>query len=361
MSDEYSLMFSLSNGVGPKGFQGLLREYGSAKNAWEKVSEEKYRTAGIGKVNFEKFENFKKSFNLTVYNSMLEKARVEFIPYGDKYYPVRLSVINSPPIGLFAKGNKKLLREPNIIGVVGARKITNYGHQVTENLVNALQMSNFVIASGMAMGVDAVAHNTTIEQKGKTIAVLGCGVDCAYPRENQSLYEQILDNNGLIISEYPLGMPANAGTFPARNRIIAGISGSVLITEAAEDSGSLITAEEAIKQGKTVFAVPGPIISQTSGGAIKLLKQGAVMVSSADDILAELGIPSASLRARKNKKMPDNLSKDEKSVYKCIENDEKTVDEISKETKLTANQLSIILSYLELCGIVRNSNGKFSL
>jgi DNA processing protein len=355
------LCFSNAPGVGAITFQKLLKLFGSAEKAWSGSSIE-LKKAGIGEKTYEKFDAFRKTFDIKEYVSKLKKAKVEFIPFGAKEYPERLTKLSTPPIGLYVKGNKELLFAKNLIGVVGARKITSYGTQVTEKLVAELCLSNFVIVSGMALGVDGIAHGTAIENNGATIAVLGCGVDCPYPRENDMLYEKILDSNGLIISEYPLGMPANAGTFPARNRVIAGLSSSVLITEAAEDSGSLITAEHAINQGKTVFAVPGPITSQMSRGALKLLKQGAIMVSSVEDIINELGITKHESRKIKNTDSRfKNLNKDENKIFEVLENEEKTIDELARETKIKSGKLSVILSEMELKGLVSSSSGKFSI
>jgi len=362
MSDNlYSLSFSLAPGVGPKGFQNLLKLAGSAQNAW-KGSSSDFKKAGVGKVNFAKFDGFRREFDIREYLRKLKRARVEFIPFGDKYYPERLKKIESPPIGLFTKGNQKLLIGPQIIAVVGTRKITSYGREVTENLVGELCSSGFVIVSGMALGVDGIGHKSAIDNRGSTIAVLGCGVDCPYPRENEKLYEEILDSNGLIVSEYPLGMPANQGTFPARNRIIAGISMAVLITEAAEDSGSLITAQHAVEQGKKVFAVPGPITSQMSKGTLKLLKQGAVLVQSGEDILDALELKTQNLKLKtitKNLKL-SKLNKQEAKIFEVLENEGRTIDEISKLADVKIGKLSIILSEMELKGLVRSSGGKFS-
>ncbi len=369
-----TLGFSLGNGVGPKRFQSLLKLFGSAKLAWNGGAPE-FKKAGIGGVNFAKFGSFRKEFVLNEYLQKLKNAKVEFIPFGDRLYAESLRKLPDPPIGLFVKGNKKLLLKQNSIGVVGARKITSYGRQVTENLVRELCSADFTIVSGMAMGVDGVAHKSAIENDGSTIAVLGCGVDCPYPKENERLYEEILDSNGLIISEYPLGMPASQGTFPARNRIIAALSQAILITEAAEDSGSLITAEWAIRLNKKVFAVPGPITSQMSRGAIKLLKQGAVLVSSAEDILDELSIknlPAGGQGKKVNIKNTRsinsgqaykilNISKEEEKIIKAIESERLTIDEISKMTKISARKLLVVISGLEMKGIVSQASGKFFL
>ncbi len=357
-----ALAFSNSTGVGPKSYQNLIRLFGSPAKAWQESSQERYKEAGVGKAYYEKFESFRKTFDIKDYLARLKKAKVEFIPFGDKYYPVRLSQIDSPPIGLYIKGNKELLLGKKLIGVVGARKTTSYGFQVTETLVSELVLSGFIIVSGMAMGIDAIAHKTTMENKGETIAVLGCGVDCPYPRENDRLYEEILDSRGLVVSEYPLGMPANPGTFPARNRIVAGISMAVLITEAAEESGSLITAEHAISQGKTVFAVPGPITSQQSRGALKLLKQGAVLVQNAQDILNSLNLKSQISNSEQIDKIKSlKLTKEERKVLDALEGEEKTIDELIRETKIPISQLSVILSGMELAGIISSSNGKFTI
>ncbi|HVZ67001.1 MAG TPA: DNA-processing protein DprA [Patescibacteria group bacterium] len=362
MEENYILGFSNAIGVGPKGFQNLLKVYGSAELAWKEPLEEKYKSAGIGKINYSKFVEFQKTFNISEYLEKLKKTKVEFIPYSAKFYPKKLADIDSPPIGLYIKGNKNLLIESNLLGIVGARKTTTYGIEATISLTNELSDS-FVIVSGLALGIDATAHKTTLENHGRTIAVLGCGVDCPYPRENENLYEEILDYGGLIISEYPLGMKASAGTFPARNRVIAGISEAVLVTEAAVDSGSLITADYAIKQGKTVFAVPGPINSKMSDGTAKLLKNGAVLVTSAQDIFDNLNLKNQApnSKQRLNPKLQNlKLSKEENKIVEVL-NEEKSIDQIVRETKIPMHKLSIILSEMELKGIIKNSGGKINL
>lgn len=361
MEINFFLALSLAPGIGPKRFQNLLKVFGSVQKAWKGNSFE-FKKAEIGEVNFGKFDAFRKTFDINEYLEKLKKARVEFINFSDEHYPARLRKIDTPPIGLFVKGNKKLLLQPNTIAVVGARKITSYGSQVTSTLVSELCSANFIIVSGMALGVDGLAHRSTIDARGSTIAVLGCGVDCPYPRENERLYEEILDSDGLIVSEYWLGTKATRGTFPARNRIIAGISSAVLITEAAEDSGSLITAQHAVEQGKPVFAVPGPITSQMSKGTLKLLKQGAVLVSSVEDILDKLKVKAKGRSASGGKTTIQNLkvSKNEQKILEVLENEERTIDEISNLAKIPTAGLTVILSEMEMKGIVKNSGGKFS-
>lgn len=212
--------------------------------------------------------------------------KVKIIKIADKIYPESLKNIPDPPKVLYCLGNLEVLRKN--IAVVGTRQITKYGQFVTAKLVKELVENNITIVSGMALGVDGVAHRTALENGGKTVAVLGAGVDVIYPREHKDLYNSILESGNLLISEVPPGTLVERKLFPARNRIISGLSEAVLITEAAIDSGSLITARMALEQGKEVLAVPGPITSKYSEGTNYLLKQGAKLVTSVEDILETL-------------------------------------------------------------------------
>ena len=374
--DKYSLAFSVSN-LGPKSFQKLLNKFGSSDRAWN-ATELAYKELGILGLTFNKFEKFRREFDYVQYTGWLKKENVEFIGFSDKRYPEGLKKIENPPIGLFCKGNLELLRYPGftgelrnidsgseaeitrtgtlIIGVVGTRRITQYGRDVTSMLVSDLVKSEVVIVSGLALGVDAMAHHVTLENHGLAIAVLACGVDCCTPSENYSLYSQILKQNGLIISEYPLSQPPNKGTFLARNRIVAAISDGLLITEAAEGSGSLVTSEYALQYGKKVFAVPGQINSQMSKGSIGLIKKGGILVQDAQDILSEFG--TKNFKSKTSKNQFKNLSKEEKKIVMLIENEGLTIDEIARESKLPISKIFILISNLELSGIVKNNAGK---
>lgn len=291
----------------------------------------------------------------------MKKAGVEFISFTDKLYPSKLEKLENPPIGIFVKGNKKLLKEPFSIAVVGTRKATSYGREVTEFLVSNLSNNNVCIISGLALGIDGIAHRETVLNNGKTIAVLACGVDCCLPSENYSLYRSILDNDGLIISEYPLSQPPNKGTFLARNRIIAALSDGVLVTEAAEDSGSLVTAGFGLTLNKKVFAVPGPITSRMSDGSLELLKQGAKLVSDAGDILNEFKTKNLKLKNKALKFKNLKLNKDEIRIIKLLEYEEMTIDELVKASKLQISNLFGLISNLELKGILKNSGGKITI
>lgn len=357
MTDLFSLAFSVSP-LGPKRYQLLINKFGDPKKAWE-GDRSKYYELSIKDKTFEKFNEFRKNFVIEDYVSKLNKENVTFISFLDKEYPKSLRALDNPPIGLFCKGNIGLLNHSKQlkIGVVGTRKITQYGKTITEKIVGDLVENQAIIVSGLALGVDAIAHLTTIQNKGLTIAVLGCGVDCCLPSENYCLYRDIIKQNGLIISEYPLSLPPNKGTFPARNRIIASLSDGVLVTEAAEDSGSLITADYALQFGKKIFSVPGPVTSKMSEGSLKLLKQGASLVTEAQDILNKF----EKVNSKKKKAKKINFSENEMKIIELLESEEMTVDEISKKLKINPINLSISISNLELQRIVKNNGGKLLL
>lgn len=352
------LYFSLCPGIGPKTFLKLLHHFNSAKNAWENLDHINAKEIGIREGVYQKFISFKEMLNKNKYFGKLKKAKVQIIGYTDSRYPENLKKLKDPPICLFYKGNIDLLLGTRNIAVVGARKVTSYGREVTEKLVAELVSSDFTIVSGLAVGVDAISHETALKEKGNTIAVLGCGVDCCTPLENERLYEKILDQGGLIISEYSLGTPPSVGSFPARNRIIAGLSLGVLITEAAEDSGSLITAEEAKILGRYVFAVPGSINSAMSRGSLKLIKQGSYLVQAGRDILEVLQIAHVSPMRRVNK---ENFSIEERKILSVLEIEPQSLDTLSKLLKLPIVKVSVITSGLEMRGVVTNSGGMISL
>ena len=353
----YWLGFSNCSGIGASRFALLLQKFWTAENAWN-ATESELKHSGIGLKLTEQFLEFRKHFSPISYAERLSKQNVSFIVLTDIFYPPLLKQIERPPFILYAKGDTSLLQQKenpstgsgNIyVAVVGTRKITDYGRQVTQTFTEDLAAAGCVIVSGLAMGVDAVAHTASLSAKGKTIAVLGSGVDFCTPRENQHLYERILDNGGLIISEYPLGQIPTKGSFPSRNRIIAGMSHGVLVPEGAEDSGSLITAREALKEKRVVFAVPGPITSSVSRGPISLINNGATMVISAKEILQELGITSKESRIKKEIHVDTD---DEKKIIDVLFDQSLAFDEIVRQTGMGSSQVGTLLSLMEMKGFV---------
>lgn len=213
------------------------------------------------------------------------KEKIKVITISDIEYPHELKNIDDKPFVLYSKGNYKLLNEKNKIAIVGSRECSEYGKKITLKFSYLLSRKNYIIVSGMARGIDTYAHKGTLIAKGRTIAVLGSGINYIYPKENEKLYNEIIKKDGLIISEYPLNKKPIPEYFPYRNRIISGISDKILITEARKRSGSIITANFALEQGKSIYAIPGNITSYKSEGTNMLIKEGAFLVSSLEDIL----------------------------------------------------------------------------
>lgn len=355
---EYYLGFSVFPGIGPGRFQSLLKIFSSVKKAYQ--SEEEELAEVIGKKLASSFVTFRDSFDISEYSKQLSVRDVFYITFEDRHYPQKLRDLEHPPFLLYAKGNSDVLAsQQKIIGVVGTRKITSYGRQITEQFTRDLVENDCVIVSGLALGVDAVSHWETVSNTGRAIAVLGCGVDCCYPSTNQNLYNMILKTDGVIISEYPLSASPTKGSFPARNRIIAAFSDGLLVTEGAEDSGSLITAEIALSLKRPVFAIPGPVTSALSKGPLRLIRKGAKLVVSVDEILEELG---ASRRGtKKGNNIPQGDSKEEQKIIEALLFESLSFDEIVRSVRLEAAQVSTTLSVMEIKGMLKSSEGVFSL
>jgi DNA processing protein len=275
----------------------------------------------------------------------------------DKAYPSQLKEISSAPPVLYFRGDIGIL-ENKSIAIVGSRKFTTYGQRVTENITRDLVRAGLTIVSGLAIGIDGIAHRSALAGEGLTIAVLGTGIDdtTIYPREHFSLAQDILYGGGAIITEQPPKTPSLKQNFPARNRIMAGLSLGTLVIEAAIGSGSLITAEFALEQNREVFAIPGDIFSPQSAGANFLIKKGAKLVSSATDILEELNI--SQIQSTHNLKMFEPLTEEERIIWKVLSNDPIHIDKISKMTRLDTARVASVLSSLEIEGVVKNIGGQ---
>lgn len=282
----------------------------------------------------------------------MHKTEVIEIKKEDAIFPRRLLEISNCPKQLYCRGNLELLNEKCLVSIVGSRKASSYGLRCTRKIARQIAERNAVIVSGLALGIDAEAHRGALEVAGKTIAVLGTAIDYLYPRTNEQLALSILDNNGLIISEYPVGAPYNNYNFPLRNRIIAGLSQVTIVTEAAEKSGSLITACLAAEYNREVFAVPADIDKITNSGANELIKRGASVLTSTDDILDILGLTS--------EKREVDLDSDELKVLTAISAGDTEFDKILKTLNVSSQQLNVILMKLELKNVIASSvDGSF--
>ena len=271
-------------------------------------------------------------------------------------FPSSLKEIPYSPPFLYIKGE---LKEIPLIAVVGSRKATSYGREVAKFITKGLVESGVGIVSGLARGIDSIAHKTTLSHQGYTVAVLGCGLDVIYPPENKDLFEEI-GEKGAVISEFPLGTKPRKENFPRRNRLISGLSKGVLVVEAGEKSGTLITAKWALSQGKDIFCIPGSIFSPLSKGTHLLLKEGAILVDSPEDVLFYLGLQkNFSSEERQTSMFEDELSEKEKCVVSNLSHYPVHIDELVERTGLSSFELSSLLSELELMDIIEVLPGKF--
>ncbi|MBU2052350.1 DNA-processing protein DprA [Patescibacteria group bacterium] len=260
---------------------------------------------------------------------------------------------------LYYRGNWDRKLFTKAIAVVGARRMTKYGEVMTQKLVSGLVAAGYTIVSGFMYGIDTMAHKVCLENKGKTVAVFGCGLDCLTPAENDALYTKILASGGLVLSEFEPKQAAKLWTFPYRNRIVVGLSQALVVVEAGERSGSLVTARWAFKQKKPVMAVPGAATSSLSAGTNWLIKNGAVLVTNSNDVLKELGDSLQGPTLQAHKLM--TLSEAEKQVVEMLKREEMDCDEISRKLKLPAGRVGVLLSQLGLKGVIEESGGKFML
>ncbi len=285
----------------------------------------------------------------------------KFFKLGQKGYPQRLADIKKPPEKLFYQGELDLSIFDQCLGVVGTRSMTDYGKEVADKFVRPIAQAGVTIVSGFMYGIDAAAHRACLEVGGKTIAVLGCGIDIIRPKRHAELKERIIESGGLMVSELPDDHPAFRWTFVKRNRIISGLSQAVLVVEAPKKSGSLITADFAFDQGRKVLAVPGPVTSSVTEGTSALIKKGADLVSSPEDILSVFNINTEEINKDEGQTYGD-LSLAEKELIANLEKENMTADKLSRELEKPAGEIGQSLSMLSLKGLVgQNSRGEYYL
>jgi DNA processing protein len=289
-----------------------------------------------------------------------EKAAVKIVPFIDSTYPARLRMIPDPPPLLYLKGEIRS-EDQKAVAVIGSRSTSDYGRRVARDLCRGLASLGFTVVSGMARGIDGAAHETSLNAGGRTIAVLGSGVDRVYPAEHDKLYQRIIEN-GAVISEFSIGTRPLAFNFPARNRLISGLSLGVVVVEATEKSGSLITAALALEQGREVFAVPGEVGASRSRGAHRLIRQGAKLVETVDDIIEEIA-PQLVVRGGKaasapRRTLPQSLGVEFQTIFALFEERPVQIDEVIERSGYSPSRVSEILLELELQGYIRQLPGK---
>lgn len=310
---------------------------------------------------YDKIFNPRNLEDFKAYREKVAKLGVDFVTILDETYPENLKHIDDRPVVLYYKGSLDSVRDSQSIAFVGARKCTDYGKWACKNLAGSIAKAGLTTVSGLAYGIDAMCHKATLDVGGRTIGVIGCGIDQVYPKANKFLYEKI-EEEGLILSEFPLETPPIGYNFPRRNRIISGISLATVVIEAKEKSGTMITTRCALDQGKEVFAVPGNINSIYSKGTNKLIQDGSKLILCAEDILDELDYL---LDKKVEKKLVDYsaLDKDEVSVVRYIENNPNaSADSLALNLDLSIDVINFLLTSLELKNIIENiGNNEFTI
>ncbi|MDD3887474.1 MAG: DNA-processing protein DprA [Patescibacteria group bacterium] len=337
--------------IGARRFKKIYNYFSDMEQAWHADSLELSK-AGLEDKVIDYILVKRPTISIDFEMERLEKENIQIITIKDKKYPKLLKEIYDPPALLYVRGELKE-QDEFAISVVGTRKISQYGKQVVPDIVHELASNKITIISGLALGTDTFAHQAAIAAQGRTIAVLGSGLDRQhiYPYCNKSLSE-IISQHGAIISEYPLGTLPLKQHFPARNRIVSGMSLGILIIEAPMDSGALITAKFGLEHNRDIFSIPGSIYSENSKGPNNLIKQGAKLITCAQDILDELNLSLATSYQQTKKIVPE--SKEEEILLNIITKEPLHIDKIVQQSKMPASQVSASLTIMEMKGKVRN-------
>ncbi len=346
-------------GVGRVTFRKLVDLFGSPERVLSTSHDDLRKIGGLSEKIASAIGSFPWQEHATREIEKAAEANVMITTADDPAYPENLRTMPDAPLYLYVKGTLRS-EDRNAIAIVGTRKPTHYGTTVTRRIASELSSAGFTIVSGMARGIDTHAHRGALAARGRTIAVLGCGIDVVYPPENKGLMEEIGQaGHGAVVTENPFGTQPESGYFPSRNRIISGLSLGTVIIEAAEDSGSLITAKYSLEQGRKLYAIPGNIGSLTSKGTNTLIKQGAVLVDSSDDILRDLGTH----KQEKGQTVParplPSLTQEENTVFCCLTQEPKHIDSIMTESRAHAGKLGGVLINLELKGLAKQLPGKY--
>jgi len=344
--------FTYVKGIGAVRFRGLLEAFQSMQTAWN-ASASQLMEAGLSQKIVENFQQVRRQIDLDLIWKNIQKAGINVIIWDDDLYPRRLKEIDQPPPVLYTLGDLTV-QDEWAVAIVGTRRMTGYGRQVTEELAELLARHGVTVVSGLARGVDASAHQTCLTHGGRTIAVLGSGVDRIYPPEHRKLAEDIA-KNGAVISDYPPGTPPESNNFPPRNRIISGLSRVVVVIEAGITSGALITSTFAAEQGRDVFALPGSIYANQSKGTNRLIQQGARPLIDVKDVLDALNIEQVQEYRQARLELPGDPK--EQQIMDNLGYEPVHIDDLGNATGWGMDTLTATLTMMELKGLVRQVGG----
>ena len=350
------MWLSRIEGISLKKKLELLKYYGKAERIFATDRETLKKSKILTKDNIERILEYIDEKILNDEINELYRKNIKFISIKNEVYPSLLKEIYDPPLGLYVIGEMPE-KDKKTVSVVGSRRCSEYGAANAYRFSKEMAENGITIVSGMAYGIDTCAHKGAIAAGGKTVAVLGCGVDVVYPKTNRELKSKI-EANGCVISEYPPQTPPLAANFPVRNRIISGMSNATVVIEAGERSGTLITVGQALEQGRTIFSVPANITSEFSKGSNRLIKEGALVLLETSDILDELKIDKNNIIKENNTKIELSIAPEEKIVYDCIGLQPITAEEILLKTKNEVSNMQYILTMLELRGLIERLSGQ---
>jgi DNA processing protein len=345
---QYWVGFNILPGIGRVKFSQLEAHFGNLEKAW-KAGPADLRQAGLDANTIRAIENWRPKVDLDSEMERLNKSGVQALTFHDAKYPSRLKEIYDYPPLIYVKG-ELISADDYCLSVVGTRRATLYGKQVAQEITADLARNNITVVSGLARGIDTIAHRAALEAGGRTLAIYACGLDTVYPAENASLAKSIIDQ-GALISEYPLGAKPRPDNFPRRNRIMSGMSLGVLVIEADEASGAIITAHMAIEQNREVFAIPGSILSPMSRGANRLIQEGAKLVRNCTDILEELNLTASVYQLEMKEIVPS--SETETLLLKQLSAEPVHIDHVCQASGLPTSTVSSTLAMMELKGKVR--------
>lgn len=347
--NKYWIGFSKIPGVGRVKIALLLNMFGSLENAWN-ASMDELINSGLDSKTADSVVRHRNKISLDRELELIEKYHIKVINCESPEYPKLLKEVYDHPPVIFIRGDIKD-QDESILAVVGTRRATSYGRQVTEELVTDLAHNGITIVSGLAKGIDAIAHRAALDANGRTIAIFASGLDIVYPPENVKLAREIMEH-GALISEHPLGTKPKADNFPRRNRILSGLSRGVLIVESGESGGALITANFAVEQNREVFAVPGNIFSLMSKGPNKLIQEGAKLVRNYMDIIEELNI-SVAVQQLEMKEVTVS-DRTESLIINCVSAEPVHIDQICRNSGLDTAIVTSTVAILELKGLVQH-------
>lgn len=349
---KYWIALSKVSGIGPARFAGLLEHFGDAERAWGATKSE-LRAAGLPSNPLHALLKLRSSLDPEAELERIASAGHQVLTWSDEGYPDRLREISAPPPVLYLWGELAPV-DRWAVAVVGTRRMSSYGRSVAEELARELAGHGITVVSGLARGVDGAAHRASLEGGGRTLAVLGSGLDVVYPPEHRALAEEIAAS-GAVLSDYPLGTEPEPGNFPPRNRIISGLALAVVVIEAGANSGALITADFAAEQGRDVFAVPGNIYVPTSEGTNRLIRDGAHPLLDPKDVLEALNLELAVRQEVVQQALPEDPT--ERRLLETLSKEPTHIDELGAKVGLSSSEVAASLALLELKGHVRQVGG----